>query len=141
MFKVLPQMKRLAKQVCEKYGLEIEGVVEETEGLLPATVYADGSVEFFHRPYYQALFKAPNPCAWRTLICIQASFEPTMSTNNVTVIVRDYSGTPHVIPSWRGKLIDEAKLSDYTYYIDKGYMLIKPPPEYMITPRMRVSSI
>ena len=143
---ILPQMKRLAMQVCDSYGLEIETVVEETEGLIPRKVYPDGSMDVFHNPYYKVLLKVPNGQKWRCLICIPhrgAYMDFSGSQNNVTVIVRDYEGIPRVIPSWRGKLVPMSKLSKdpYPYYIKKRYMLVEPPPEYLITPRMRVSEI
>lgn len=143
---VLPQMKRLAKQVCDRYDLEIETVVEETEGLIPRKVFPDGSAEYFHDPYYKVLLKVPNAQKWRSLICIPhrgAYMDFSASQNNVTVIVRDYEGGPHVIPSWRGKLVplNELNKEPYSYYIKKGYMLIEPPPEYLIKQAMRVSEI
>lgn len=143
---VLPQMKRLVIQVCERYGLEIDTVIKETEGLVPRRVYPDGSADFFHNPYYKALLKTPNAQKWRSLICIPhrgAYMEFSASQNNVTVIVRDYDGVPHVIPSWRGKLVPVSELckDPYPYYIKKGYMLIEPPTEYLIEPAMRVSEI
>ena len=146
MFPVLNQMKRLADQVCERFGLEVGAITDQTEGLVPRKIYPDGSVEYFHNPYYKVLLKVPNAQKWRSLICIPhrgAYMEFSASQNNVTVIVRDYDGVPHVIPSWRGKLVPLNELSKepYLYYIKKGYMLIEPPPEYLIKQAMRVSVI
>ena len=144
--KVLPQMKRLVIQACERYGLEIETVIEETEGLVPRRVYQDGSADFFHNPYYKVLLKVPNAKKWRSLICVPhrgACMDFSASQNNVTVIARDYDGVPHVVPSWRGKLVlvSELRKEPYSYYIKKGYMLIEPPPEYLIERAMRVSEV
>ena len=137
MFKVLPQMKRLVKQVCERYGVEIESIEEETEGVVPTKVYADGSMDFLHNPFYKVRLSTPNLMGWKYVICTQIrgrSLPFSASQNNVTVVVQYRAGDYKVIPSWRGKLVPEDELKDHAYHIKRGYMLVEPPPEFLLKP-------
>ena len=139
MYKVLPQMHRLASQVCEKYGLDIAGVVVNCENVgAPA----------FHIPYYIVQLK-PNPWGWEYLSCRPHKgrrSDHSASINNVTVVAlandpRTLRAMPgplegieydirEVLPSWRGKLIDAADLDKYQYQISMGFMLMNAGTDF-----------
>lgn len=121
MFKVLPQMHRLADQVCERYGLEIEDVVLERE-----TIKSTGK----HSPYYITKLK-PNPWGYDYLSCRpfkgQRS-EHSASINNVTVVLitlTDKWPIVDVVPSWRGRLLPEGTADEHHYNVRRGYMLLR----------------
>ena len=120
MFKVLPQMKRLAAQVCERYGIEIAAVIVEKENV---------GVGGEHIPYYIAKLK-PNPWGYDYLSCRPFKGrrgEHSASINNVTdVLITCTPAGPiyDVAPSWRGYLIPEGEVDARHYNVRRGYMLL-----------------
>ena len=127
MFKVIPQMKRLVAAACETYGLEIEKVAAETEGLTPRIIHPDGSAEWKHYPYYEVRLKYPNDPGWINLICVPCGSGFSMSKNNVSLIAQSVNDNYTVIPSWRGELVTPTDMYKHTYHIRKGYMLEAGP--------------
>ena len=127
MFKVLPQMHRLAQQVCERYDVQIAHTVVDTEGIREFT---DGRTDHF--PYY-IVELAAHGLGWRYLCCrpLRGKFcDYSMSQNNVVVVIRFDDGTQLILPSWRGKLVERGKLSEHRYHIERGYMPVEPYPDY-----------
>lgn len=121
MYKVLPQMHRLAAQVCEYYGVEIEDVIIDRE-----TAGAEGP----HSPYYIVKLK-DNPFGWRYLSCRPHKgryIDFSKSDNNVTVVVMDrasyYDCHREVLPSWRGRLLSPDELHAHRHHIESGFMLV-----------------
>ena len=128
MYKVLPQMHRLASQVCEFYGVEIEDVVIDSENV---------GAEGLHIPYYILKLK-DNPFGWRYLSCRPLKgryIDFSKSDNNVTVVVMDratyYDCHREVLPSWRGHLLFPNELHAHRHHISAGFMLVKPYADFV----------
>lgn len=126
MYKVLPQMHRLADQVCLRYGLEVDAIVVDSENF--------GSID---RPlsYYIVKLK-PNVREWSYLSCrpVRTMHAASKSFNNVTVVALTGPASDDVrvvIPSWRGKLVEPDKLEEHRYHIKQGYMLISAGVDYL----------
>ncbi|MBQ4166908.1 MAG: hypothetical protein II590_01750 [Clostridia bacterium] len=119
MFKVLPQMHRLAEQVCAAYSVEVAAVVTDAENVGAPTA---------HYPYYIVRLAA-NRLNWTYLCCRphKGKLDFSMSTNNVDVVVHTLGpdmGGLVVLPSWRGKLLTDDELRfDSTTYKRRFYML------------------
>lgn len=127
MYKVLPQMHRLAAQVCEKYGLDIAAVILDNE-----LAGAPGT----HSPYYIGKL-APNPWGYDYISCRPFKGDRgdhSASINNVTVVlISAAAGGPlyEVVPSWRGYLVPEGKIRADHYYVKRGYMLLSVGADYV----------
>lgn len=126
MFKVLPQMRRLADQVCLRYGFEIEAVILEQE------TDAAGA----HKPHYIMKLKS-NPWGYVYLSCRPHKGqrgEHSKSINNVTVVLISITAAGplyEVVPSWRGYLIPEGEVNGLHYYARRGYMLMSVGADYV----------
>lgn len=129
-FKVLPQMRRLMKEIIEEYGLTAAAVVCEKEYAVSPLV---------HCPYY-IVELGDNDVGWthislRPLKGRNGGF--SKSENNIVAVALRYEEQRcaglTVLPSWRGHLVPYELLDEdrYLYYINKGYLPIQAGVDYV----------
>lgn len=129
-FKVLPQMRRLMKEILEQYDLTVASVVCEKEYAVSPLV---------HRPYF-IVELGDNDSGW-THISLRPLKGRTggfsKSENNIVAVALRYEGRRcvglTVLPSWRGHLVPYEVLGEdrYLYYIKKGYLPIRAGVDYV----------
>lgn len=127
MFKVLPQMHRLVSQICETYGVEIAGVIADTEGVKHLS-----NDRYTHTPYYIVKL-APNERGWTFISCrpIRGKYcDFSASQNNVMVVIYTHTAV-FVLPSWRGYIVPPEQMHRHEYHINKGYMPVKVTTDYI----------
>ena len=120
-YKVLPQMRRLMKEILEQYDLTVASVVCEKEYAVSPLI---------HRPYYIVELGGNDP-GW-THISLRPLKGRTggfsKSENNIVAVALKYEGRRCtecvVLPSWRGHLVSREKLREprYLYYIESKYL-------------------
>lgn len=129
-YKVLPQMRRLMKEILEQYDLTVASVVCEKEYAVSPLV---------HRPYFIVELGGNDP-GWthislRPLKGRNGGF--SKSENNIVAVALRYEEQRcaglEVLPSWRGRLVPYEVLGEdrYLYYIKKGYLPIRAGVDYV----------
>ena len=128
MYKILPQMHRLVKQICKEYGLTVADIIIDIEG---AADYATSTPNRY--PYYIVKLE-PNEKDWLFISCRPKRgryVDFSASQNNVTCVIYPHSahGEPFVLPSWRGKIVPPEEMHLHRYHIGRGYMDTRYMPD------------
>lgn len=120
---LLPQMRRLAAQICGHYGLTAAKVTLEQEYI------CNWRGEQLHMPCYCISVVYPNAQKICELQCTPVAPSRgyySMSNNNIMAYAVLDDGSKRILPSWRGKLItSEEELEQHAYHIRKGYMPVE----------------